>query len=81
MWEKLSSGDIAFRKNYLRAILGAVEVDTDKARLTGSKDVLQVGVADENLKQYDVRPSGRNWRTRRDSNPRPLPSEGSALSS
>lgn len=81
MREKLSSGDIIFRKNYLRSILGAVEVHPDKVRLLGNKDVLQAAVANENLKQNGVQSFGPKWRTRRDSNSRPLPSEGSALSS
>lgn len=81
MREKLSSGDVTFRKNYLRSILGAVEVHPDKVRLLGSKDVLQAAIANENLKQNGVQSFGPKWRTRRDSNSRPLPSEGSALSS
>lgn len=76
MREKLSAGDVMFRKNYLRAILGAIEVHADKVRILGSKDVLQAAVANENLKQNGVQSFGPKWRTRRDSNSRPLPSEG-----
>lgn len=54
MRENLSSGDIGFRKNYLRSILGAVEVHADKVRIVGSKDVLQAAIANENVKQTGV---------------------------
>ena len=68
MREKLASGDVIFRKNYLRSILGVVEVHPDKVRLLGSKDVLQAAVANENLKQNGVQSFGPKWRARRDSN-------------
>ena len=54
MREKLTSGDIGFRKNYLRSILGAVEVHSDKVRIVGSKDVLQSAIANENVKRNGV---------------------------
>ena len=68
MREKLSAGNVMFRKNYLRAILGAVEVHADKVRILGSKDVLHAAVANENLKQNGVQSFGPKWRARRDSN-------------
>jgi site-specific DNA recombinase len=68
MREKLSAGDVMFRKNYLRAILGAVEVHADRVRILGSKDVLQAAVANENLKQNGVQSFGPKWRARKDSN-------------
>ena len=68
MREKLSAGDVMFRKTYLRVILGAVEVHPDKVRILGSKDVLQAAVANENVKQNGVQSFGPKWRARRDSN-------------
>ncbi|MBE7733257.1 recombinase family protein [Devosia faecipullorum] len=68
MREKLSTGDVVFRKNYLRTILGAVEVYPDKVRLLGSKDVLQAAIANKNLKQNGVQSFGPKWRARKDSN-------------
>jgi|SRR5215217_4218695 len=68
MREKLSAGDVMFRKNYLRAILGAVEVHPDKVRLLGNKDVLEVAIANENLRENGVQSFRPKWRARRDSN-------------
>ena len=68
MRDKLSSGDAPFRKSYLRSILGAVEVDSDKVRLMGSKDVLQAAIASTSLQANVVQSSGPKWRALRDSN-------------
>lgn len=66
--EKLTTGDVAFRKNHLRAILGAIEVHPDKVSLLGSKDILQAAIASKNLKLNGVQSFGPKWRARRDSN-------------
>ena len=82
MREHLTTGDIPFRKAYLGAIIDRVEVDDDRSRIFGRKDVLEhavAGGAEGTLP--GVRSFVRKWRTHQDSNLRPLPSEGSALSS
>ncbi len=82
MQEHLTTGDIPFRKAYLGAIIDRVEVDDHRIRIFGRRDVLEhavAGGAEGTLP--GVRSSVRKWRTRQDSNLRPLPSEGSALSS
>ena len=82
MRERLTTGAIPFRKAYLGSIIDRVEVDDDRIRIFGRKDVLeQALVAGAGNASPGVRTSVRRWRTRRDSNPWPLPSEGSALSS
>ncbi len=41
MREKLSSGDNAFRKTYISAIVDRIEVDDDHVRIIGRKEVLE----------------------------------------
>ena len=73
-----------YRRDHLRALAQRVEIADKEVRIMGSKSQLLrtlaagpgVGPATSG-----VRSSVLKWRTRRDSNSRPLPSEGSALSS
>ena len=82
MRERLTTGEISFRKAYLGSIVDRVEVDDHRIRIFGRKDVLEHAlVTGAGSASPGVRTSVRGWRTRRDSNPWPLPSEGSALSS
>jgi site-specific DNA recombinase len=80
MRDMLQNAAIPARKMYIRALLSAVEVDDNAIRILGSREVLAAAVAGNNSGDV-VQFSGPKWRTRRDSNPWPLPSEGSALSS
>ncbi|WP_279482792.1 recombinase family protein [Aureimonas sp. SK2] len=68
MREVLSSTDTPARKAYLRAILGAVEVDTATVRITGSRDVLHAAIADAPAARDVVQFTGPKWRARKDSN-------------
>ena len=73
-----------YRREHLRAFAQRVEVADDEVRIMGRKsDLLQTLVAASSgeTAAFAVRSSVLKWRTRRDSNPWPLPSEGSALSS
>jgi site-specific DNA recombinase len=72
-----------YRRDHLRALAQRVEVDAKEVRIMGSKSVLlRTLVAAPGAKTAGFGPSFvPKWRTRRDSNSRPLPSEGSALSS
>ena len=72
MREHLTTGDIPFRKAYLGAIIDRVEVDDNRIRIFGRKDVLEhavAGGAESTLP--GVRSSVRRWRTGEDSNSRP----------
>ena len=81
MQEHFTSGSVPFRKAYLQSLITAVEVDDNFIRIKGSKDLLEKAVfASQNGPARCSQMSTR-WRARDDSNIRPLPSEGNALSS
>jgi hypothetical protein len=44
MREKLTTGEVPFRKAYLNAIIDRVEVDDGEIRIVGRKDVLERAV-------------------------------------
>jgi site-specific DNA recombinase len=80
--EQLQNGDPAFRKAYLNLLIDRIEVDDAEIRIQSPKSALAAAASGRLPKPSDGVPSCvREWRTRRDSNSRPLPSEGSALSS
>jgi site-specific DNA recombinase len=68
MREKLASGDNAFRKTYISAIVDRVEVDDDRVRIIGRKEVLEQAVRAILATGPGVRSFVPNWRTRQDSN-------------
>ena len=71
-----------YRRDHLRALAQRVEVDEREVRIMGSKGtLLRTLVAASGGKTAGIcLPSFvPKWRTRRDSNPWPLPSEGSEL--
>ena len=78
---KLETGDTQARKAYLRAVISHIQVDDHKISIIGDKTTLAAAIAGQNATNTHVSGFVRKWRTRRDSNPWPLPSEGSALSS
>ena len=80
MSEKITTGDISFRRNYLRAIVDGVEVGDKLIRIHGSKASLEQAMIGKEQNENYVRGFIRKWRARHDSNVRPLPSEGSAFS-
>lgn len=53
MRENFISGSIPFRKSYLIALVGCIEVDGDRIRIKGSKELLEGG---------DHQPSGKRAR-------------------
>src|SRR5262249_6613451 len=81
MREKLDTGDAKARKAYLQSVIARVEVDDRRIRVLSDRAALAAAATGQNTHTTKVRGFVRNWRTRRDSNSRPLPSEGSALSS
>jgi site-specific DNA recombinase len=71
MREKLTTGEVPFRKAYLGSIVDRVEVDDGEVRIVGRKDVLERAVLANGGPVPGVRSFVRKWRTGQDSNPRP----------
>ncbi|NMN58953.1 hypothetical protein FHT36_002861 [Xanthobacter sp. SG618] len=68
-----------YRRDHLRAFAQRVEVANDEVRIMGTKsNLLQslVAASSGQSAAFGVRGSVLKWRTRHDSNVRPLPSEG-----
>ena len=72
MRERLTTGEIPFRKAYLGAIIDRVEVDDTQIRIHGRKDILEQAVMAKNGPIPGVRSFVPKWRPRQDSNLRPL---------
>ena len=68
MRENLRTGDIPFRKAYLRALIEAIEVGDKTIRIHGSKSMLEQAVIANGAVPTHVRGFVRKWRTRHDSN-------------
>ena len=68
MRERLTSGEIPFRKAYIGAIVDRIEVDDRQIRIMGRKDVLEAAVTANGGPVPGVRSFIRKWRARRDSN-------------
>jgi site-specific DNA recombinase len=78
MRENFNTGSVPFRKAYLQSLIDVIEVDDHQIRIKGNKDLLEKAVlASQNDQRWCSQTSTR-WRARRDSNSRPLPSEGSS---
>jgi len=73
MREKLTTGDMPFRKAYLGSIIDRVEVDDHEIRIVGRKDVLEKAVLASGRPMPGVRSFVRKWRSLRESNPFPRP--------
>jgi site-specific DNA recombinase len=71
MRDRLTTGDVPFRKAYLGAIIDRVEVDDHQIRICGQKDVLEQAIAANGGPIPGVRSFVRRWRARKDSNLRP----------
>lgn len=68
-----------YRRDHLHAFVQRVEVADDEVRIMGKRsNLLQslVASSSEESAAFAVRSSVLKWRTRHDSNVRPLPSEG-----
>jgi site-specific DNA recombinase len=81
MRENFSTGSVPFRKAYLQSLIDVIEVDDHQIRIKGNRDLLEKAVLASQNGQTGCSQMSTRWRARRDSNSRPLPSEGSALSS
>ncbi len=71
----IDSAENPARKAWLRSLLSKVEVDADRIRIVGSKDVLNTAVAASGKAGENVQKCVPKWRTREDSNLWPPPSE------
>jgi site-specific DNA recombinase len=69
MREKITEGEIPFRKAYLRSLIEAVEVDDKIIRIHGSKRILERAVLADQARHPGVRSFVRDWRAQGESNP------------
>ena len=80
--KRLRDADPAFRGQWLHLFVDEVIIGRSEILISGRNDSLLKGVTRQADFFAPAVPSfDREWRTRHDSNVRPLPSEGSALSS
>ena len=68
MRDKLTSGEIPFRKAYIGSIVDRIEVDDHQIRILGRKDVLEAAIMADGGLVPGVRSFVRKWRARKDSN-------------
>lgn len=81
MRENITSGEIPFRKAYLRSVVDRIEVDDEVIRVIGSKATLLKAIAGGNPGLPGVQSFERKWCARRDLNSQPSGSKPDALSS
>lgn len=68
MRENITTGEIPFRKAYLRSVIDRVEVDDHAIRIVGDRATLEQVMAGKSVPASGVRSFVRKWRTRHDSN-------------
>ena len=61
MSEKITTGDISFRRNYLRSIVDGVEVGDNLIRIHGSRASLEQAVIGKEQNENNVRGFIRKW--------------------
>ncbi len=72
----------ALRQAYVRLLIDQIVVEDEQVHIRGSRKALERAVVAAGVGTRKGVPSfAREWRTQHDSNVRPLPSEGNALSS
>ena len=71
MREKLTAGDIPFRKAYLGALIDRIEIDDREVRIVGRKEALELAVLASRQDQARVHSFVPKWRPRQDLNLRP----------
>ncbi len=69
MRENVTSGDVPFRKNYIRSVVDRIEVDDEVIRIIGDKATLEQAIAGQALRPDGVRRRVPKWRSLGDSNP------------
>jgi site-specific DNA recombinase len=71
MRERLTTGEIRFRKAYIGSIVDRIEVDDTQVRIMGRKEVLEQAVRARETTPPVVHTFVPNWRPRQDLNLRP----------
>ena len=71
MRERLTTGEITFRRTQLASILDRIEIDEHAIRIVGRKDILEQAVIAGGPAMPAVRRFVPSWRSRQDSNLRP----------
>ena len=71
MREKLTTGEVPFRKAYLGSLLDRIEVDDGEVRIVGRKEVLEQAVLAARQGEAGVHSFVPKWRPRQDLNLRP----------
>jgi site-specific DNA recombinase len=71
MRERLTTGEITFRRTQLASFLERIEIDEHAIRIVGRKDILEQAVIAGGALSPGVRSFVRGWRPRQDSNLRP----------
>jgi site-specific DNA recombinase len=66
--DKLESGDIQARKDYLRSVISQIEVDDAKIRIIGDKATLAAVIAGRQAQGANVRGFVRKWRAGQNKN-------------
>src|SRR5690606_8264932 len=69
MRENITTGEIPFRKAYLRSVIDRIEVDDDVVRIVGDKTTLEQAVGGKGFAVSGVRSFARNWYAQGESNP------------
>jgi site-specific DNA recombinase len=69
MRENITTGEIPFRKAYLRWLIDAVEVDDGLIRIHGSKSTLEQAIVINSQADKGVRSFVHKWRSLGESNP------------
>jgi site-specific DNA recombinase len=71
MRERLTTGEIPFRRTQLASFLDRIEIDERAIRIVGRKDILEQAIIAGGAWSPGVRSFVRGWRPRQDSNLRP----------
>ena len=71
MRERLTTGEVPFRKAYIGSIVDRIEVDDTQVRIMGRKEVLEQAVRSSGTMPPVVHTFVPNWRPRQDLNLRP----------
>jgi site-specific DNA recombinase len=71
MRERLTTGEVPFRKAYLGSLVDRIEVDDGEVRIVGRKEVLEQAVLASRQTEAGVHSFVPKWRPRQDLNLRP----------
>ncbi len=71
MRERLTTGEVPFRKAYIGSLIDRIEVDDAEVRIMGRKEILEQAIRSSETTPPVVHSFVANWRSRQDSNLRP----------